>query len=56
MPAFNYGEILSSLFTWIKIGVCLALLVLLGTKVVDVWEETQSSPDFKNKTENVIRY
>ena len=56
MPVFNHGEFFSSLFTWLKLGVSLALLVLLITKLIDIWEETQSSSELQNQTEDIIRY
>ncbi len=39
MPVLNIGELLSSLFTWLKLSVSLALLIVLTTKLIDVWQE-----------------
>ncbi|ESA38916.1 hypothetical protein N836_29895 [Leptolyngbya sp. Heron Island J] len=44
MPVLNVGNILSSLFTWLKLGVSLALLVVLTTKLIDIWQETSQTP------------
>ena len=56
MPVFNHGEFFASLFTWLKLGVSLACLVLLITKLIDVWEDTQTSSEFQNRTEDAVRY
>lgn len=56
MPVFNYGEIFSSLFTWIKLGISITLLVFLATKFMDGWEDIQQDSELQNQTEEVIRY
>lgn len=56
MPVFNYGEIFFSLLTWLKLGVSTALLVLIVTKLIAVWEDTQTASELRPQTENVIRY
>ena len=56
MPVFNYGEIFSSLFTWLKLGISTALLVILMGKLIETWEDTQTSIDQQQQTEDIIRY
>jgi len=46
MLVFDRGKFLSGLFTLIKLGVALAILFVLGTKFLELWQaETEQLPD-----------
>ena len=49
MPVLNVGNLLSSLSTWLKLGISLALLVLLTTKLVEIWQETPQTLEEHNR-------
>ncbi len=48
MPVLNVGNLLSSLFTWLKLGASLALLIFLTTKLIDVWQQTPTTSEEHN--------
>ncbi|MEM1238540.1 MAG: hypothetical protein AAGI45_01745 [Cyanobacteria bacterium P01_H01_bin.26] len=55
MPVINYGELFSSLFTWLKLGTSLTVLVLLVTKIIDVWQGNPSSLEEQHPVVEVIQ-
>ena len=55
MPVINYGEFFSSLFTWLKLGTSVAVLVLLVTKIMDVWQGNPSSMEKQNPMVEIIQ-
>ena len=55
MPVINYGEFFSSLFTWLKLGASLTVLILLVTKLMDVWQGNPSSMEEQNPMVEIIQ-
>ena len=55
MPVINYGEFFSSLFTWLKLGASLTVLILLVTKLMDVWQGNPTSVDEQNPMVEIIQ-
>lgn len=53
MPTFNYEKIFSSLFTWLKLGASLTVLLILSAKLVETWQNTNTSPDVQVPTKNI---
>ena len=49
MPVINVGNLLSSLFTWLKLSISLALLIVLTTKLVEIWQETAQTSEEHNR-------
>ena len=50
MPVINVGNLLSSLFTWLKLSISLALLIVLTTKLVEIWQETAQTSEEHNRS------
>ncbi len=49
MPVINYDNLFSSLFTWVKIGASLFLLVILFNKLIDTWQDTPQTLEQQNQ-------
>ncbi|NEQ49261.1 MAG: MscL family protein [Leptolyngbya sp. SIO3F4] len=54
MPVINYGNLFSSLFTWLKLGASLFVLVILVNKLVEEWQNTPQTLEQQNQTIEAI--
>ncbi|MEM9903813.1 MAG: hypothetical protein AAF921_02170 [Cyanobacteria bacterium P01_D01_bin.44] len=55
MLARNYGELFSSLFTFLKLGLAGVVLFLLVSKVVDMWKADDARLNMENAAQEMLQ-
>ncbi|MEO1401574.1 MAG: hypothetical protein AAFV72_10060 [Cyanobacteria bacterium J06635_1] len=55
MLARNYGELFSSLFTFLKLGLAGIVLFLLVSKVVDMWKADEARLNMESAAQEMLQ-